>query len=122
MLGPQGAGKGTQAKRLAAAYGIPHVATGDMLRSAIAAGTDLGRRVEDIVESGRLVPDDLMIGLIRERLAAPDTEPGFIPDGFSRTTVQAEALDGMVNQIRRALTRVFELQLRGAAPLYRVLP
>src|SRR5256885_1442996 len=122
MLGPQGAGKGTQAKRLAAAYGIPHVATGDMLRSAIAAGTDLGRRVEDIVESGRLVPDDLMIGLIRERLAAPDTEPGFILDGFPRTTVQAEALDAMFNEIGRAFTVVLQLQPRDEAAVERLLP
>src|SRR5438874_725916 len=106
MLGPQGAGKGTQAKRLSGAYGIPHIATGDMLRTAIAAGTDVGRRVKDVVESGRLVPDDLMISLIRERLSEPDTEPGFILDGFPRTTVQAEALDAMFNDIGRAFTVV----------------
>jgi adenylate kinase len=121
MLGPQGAGKGTQAKRLSDAYGIPHIATGDMLRSAIAAGTDVGREVKDVVESGRLVPDELMISLIRERLSEPDTEPGFILDGFPRTTVQAEALDVMFNDIGRAFTVVFELQLRDEAAIQRLL-
>ena len=121
LLGPQGAGKGTQAKRLAAAYGIPHVATGDMLRTAIAAETELGRRVKNIVETGGLVPDELMISLIRDRLSQPDTEPGFILDGFPRTTVQAEALDVMFNDIGRSFTVVFELQLGDEEAIARLL-
>jgi len=111
LLGPQGAGKGTQAKRIAAEYGIPHVATGDMLRTAIAEQTELGRRVEPVVNAGELVSDDLMIELIRERLARDDTEPGFILDGFPRTTRQAEALDAMFAEIGRAFSVVFALQI-----------
>ena len=111
MLGPQGAGKGTQAKRIAAEYGLPHIATGDMLRSAIAAETPLGRQVKPIVEAGELVPDNLMIELIRERLAGDDTELGFILDGFPRTTPQAEALDVMLTEIGRNLSVVFALQV-----------
>jgi adenylate kinase len=121
LLGPQGAGKGTQAKRLAAAYGLPHVATGDMLRTSIAAGTPLGARVKGIVESGGLVPDEVMIDLIRERLSQSDTEPGFILDGFPRTAVQAEALDAMFNEIGRSFTVVFELQLSDAEAMRRLL-
>ena len=111
LLGPQGSGKGTQAKRIAAEYGIPHVATGDMLRTAIAAGTSLGREVQPIYDSGRLVPDELMIGLIRERLDDVDAQDGFVLDGFPRTPPQAEALDGMLRDIGRELTIVFELQV-----------
>jgi adenylate kinase len=111
LLGPQGAGKGTQAKRIAGEYGIPHIATGDMLREAIAAGTELGRRVAPILAAGELAPDDLMIELIRERLAQPDAEEGFVLDGFPRTMAQAEALDEMLREIGRSLTVVFELQL-----------
>jgi adenylate kinase len=111
LLGPQGSGKGTQAKRIAAEYGIPHIATGDMLRAAIAAGTPLGVRVQPILDSGRLVPDDLMIELIRARLDDDDTQPGFVLDGFPRTTAQADALDAMLRDIGRELTIVFELQV-----------
>ena len=84
LLGPQGAGKGTQGKLVAAEHGIPHVATGDMLRAAIADGSELGRKVSPIYDSGRLVPDDLMIELIRDRLARDDTAEGFVLDGFPR--------------------------------------
>ena len=111
LLGPQGAGKGTQAKRISAEYGIPHIATGEMLRAAIAAGTELGRRVESIVNAGELVPDDLMIALIRDRLAQDDTDAGFVLDGFPRTTAQAEALDAMFNEIGRTFNVVFSLQI-----------
>src|SRR5205085_2355026 len=92
IFGPQGAGKGTQAARIAADFGIPHIATGEMLRAAIAAGSDLGRRVQAIVERGDLVTDELMIELIRERLGAVDATEGFVLDGFPRTMGQAEAL------------------------------
>jgi adenylate kinase len=111
LLGPQGSGKGTQAKRIQAEYGIPHVATGDMLRAAIEVGTELGQRVKPILESGQLVPDDLMIDLIRERLGQPDAEQGFILDGFPRTSPQADALDEMLDEIGRRLSIVFEFQL-----------
>jgi len=111
LLGPQGAGKGTQGKLISREYGLPHVATGDTLRAAIAAGSELGRKAEPLLNVGRLVPDDVMIGLIRDRLANEDTERGFVLDGFPRTAVQAEALDGMLSEIERPLSVVFEFQL-----------
>jgi adenylate kinase len=111
ILGPPGAGKGTQAKRIADETGLPHIATGDMLRAAVAQGTPLGVRVKPVLDSGDLVPDDLMIGLIRERLARPDTANGFVLDGFPRTYAQAEALDAMLADIDRELSLVLEFQL-----------
>jgi adenylate kinase len=111
LLGPQGAGKGTQALRISEAYGIPHIATGDILRAAMANGTELGQKVKPIYDSGHLVPDDLMIGIIRDRLAEEDTEGGFILDGFPRTLTQAEALDQMLREIGKELSVVFVLQL-----------
>jgi adenylate kinase len=111
LLGPQGSGKGTQAKRIEAEYGIPQIATGQMLRDAIEQETELGLKVKSIVENGRLVPDDLMIDLIRERLSEPDTAEGFILDGFPRTSAQADALDAMLSEIGRELSIVFEFQL-----------
>lgn len=121
LLGPQGAGKGTQAKRIASAYGIPHVATGDMLRASIAERSDVGMRVKSVVESGRLVPDELMIDLIRARIAAEDTDAGFILDGFPRTTAQAEALDTMFGDIGRNFSVVFALQLGDQVAVERLL-
>jgi adenylate kinase len=111
LLGPQGAGKGTQASRIAAEYGTPHIASGEILRSEMQAGTELGRRVKDVYDRGDLVSDDLMIELIRTRLAQPDADAGFILDGFPRTTVQAEALDTMFADIGRAFSVVFALQI-----------
>jgi adenylate kinase len=111
LLGVQGSGKGTQAKRISSDYGLAHIATGDILRAAIAAGSDLGRRVQPILESGELVPDDLMIELIRERLQSDDAEHGYVLDGFPRTMPQAEALDSMLAEIGRPLSVVFELQV-----------
>jgi adenylate kinase len=111
LLGPQGAGKGTQGKLIAAEYGVPHIATGDMLRAAMADGTELGRRVKPLYDAGDLVPDEIMIALIRERLAADDAAGGFVLDGFPRTTPQADALDAMLEEIERPLTVVFEFQL-----------
>jgi adenylate kinase len=121
LLGPQGSGKGTQAKLISAQYGIPHVATGDMLREAIAEGTELGRQVEPILERGDLVPDDLMIALIRERITRDDTAEGFVLDGFPRTIAQSEALDAMLRELGRALTIVFELQLSDEDAVARLL-
>ncbi len=111
VLGPPGAGKGTQARRLAEERGIPQIATGDMLRAAMAAGTELGRRVKPIYDRGELVPDDLIVALIRERLDEPDTARGFILDGFPRTIPQAEALDAMLEEIDRGIACVLEFQL-----------
>jgi adenylate kinase len=111
LLGPQGAGKGTQAKRISAEYGIPHIASGEILRAEMQAGTELGLRVKDVYDRGDLVSDDLVIELIRTRLEQPDTESGFILDGFPRTTVQAEALDAMFADIGRSFSVVFALQI-----------
>jgi adenylate kinase len=111
LLGPQGAGKGTQAKRISAEYGIPHIASGEILRAEMEAGTELGRRVKDVYDRGDLVSDDLVIELIRTRLDQADTENGFILDGFPRTTVQAEELDTMFADIGRSFSVVFSLQI-----------
>ena len=111
LLGVQGSGKGTQAKRIASDYGLAHIATGDILRAAMANGTPLGLRVRPIYDAGELVPDDLMIQLIRERLLAPDTENGFILDGFPRTMAQADALDEMLSEIDRPLSVAFSYQV-----------
>jgi adenylate kinase len=118
ILGPQGSGKGTQARRIAAAHGIPHVATGDILRTAIADGTELGRKVAPIVALGDLVPDDLMIDLIRERVADED---GFVLDGFPRTVPQAEALDAMLDEIGKPLDAVLLLEVNDDVALERLL-
>jgi adenylate kinase len=111
LLGPQGAGKGTQAQRISAEYGIPHIASGEILREEMETGTDLGRNVKETIERGDLVSDDVMIELIRNRLEQPDTEAGFVLDGFPRTTVQAEALDSMFADIGRNFSVAFALQI-----------
>jgi adenylate kinase len=111
MLGPQGSGKGTQAKKISEAYEVPHIATGDMFRAAIAAGTELGRRVEPLLEAGEMVPDDITIALIRERLGEEDAQRGFVLDGFPRNIAQAEALDAMLEEIDRPLSAVLLLEL-----------
>ena len=121
LLGPQGSGKGTQAKLIASDYGLPHIATGDMLRAAIAADSELGRRVKPILESGQLVPDDLMVQLIRERLSEPDASDGFVLDGFPRTLAQAEALDEMLEEIGRELDVIMEFQLDEDTAIGRML-
>jgi adenylate kinase len=121
LLGPQGSGKGTQAKRIAAEYGIPHIATGDMLRAAIASGTALGLEVQPIYDRGELVPDELIIDLIRERLEEPDAAEGFVLDGFPRTMRQVDELDSMLREIGRELTVVFALQVSDEICIERLL-
>ena len=120
ILGPPGAGKGTQAKRISAETGIPHIATGDMLREAIATETELGLRIKSVYDAGDLVPDDLMIELIRERLGVPDTAEGFILDGFPRTVAQAEALDAMLAEKGLGLDAVLEFKVDQGALIKRI--
>lgn len=121
LLGPQGSGKGTQATLVAEAYDLPHVGTGEMLREAIARGDALGRRVQPIVDAGQLVPDELMIDLIRERLARPDARNGFVLDGFPRTLRQAEALDALLRDLGRKLDLVLVLQVPETVSVGRLL-
>lgn len=99
MFGPPGVGKGTQAKLLAEEFGIPHISTGDMLRVAVAGGTELGKKAKAIMDEGRLVPDDIMIGIVREVLISPRVAKGFILDGFPRTLDQAKALAALFDEI-----------------------
>lgn len=121
VLGPQGSGKGTQAKLIAAERGVPHVSTGDMFRAAIAAGGDLGREVEPILARGDLVPDELTVALIRERLSQPDAGAGFVLDGFPRNIAQADALDAMLAGIGRSLDAVLFFDLSDELALERIL-
>ncbi len=109
ILGPQGAGKGTQAKRIAAEYEIPHIATGDLYRAAVVAGTELGGQVAPLLDQGKLVPDEITIPLIRDELVKADR--GFVLDGFPRNLVQAEALDELLDEIERPLSIILLLQL-----------
>ena len=103
LLGAPGSGKGTQAKILSASKGIPHISTGDMLREAVAEGTRFGQKAKSIMDAGELVPDDVMLGIIAERLAAPDTKDGFILDGFPRTKQQAADLEELLDQLSAPL-------------------
>ena len=121
LLGPQGSGKGTQARRISDEHGLAHVATGDMLRGAIAAGTELGRKVQPLLASGQLVPDDVMVALIRERLGDDDARDGFVLDGFPRTLRQAEALDAMLADAGRSLDIVLLLQVPDEVGVERML-
>jgi adenylate kinase len=111
FLGPPGAGKGTQARELAAAWGVPQIATGDMLREGIANRTRLGLEAKRYMDTGALVPDEVVIGLVAERLTQPDTERGFVLDGFPRTVAQAEALDRILKERGTPLDRVVFLDV-----------
>ena len=111
LYGAPGSGKGTQANMLRDRFGIPHIATGDMLRAEIQAGTELGRKAQPILAAGKYVSDDIMIGIIRNRLRRPDCEPGFIIDGFPRTVPQANALDPLMVELRKRFDRVIYLKV-----------
>jgi adenylate kinase len=118
LLGPQGSGKGTQAKRVSRTYGIPHIATGDMIREMKELETDLGRELRVVYDRGDLVSDELMIRLIRDRLGRGDTLPGFVLDGFPRTLPQAEALDEVLGGLGRRLDVVLDFQIPDRQQLF----
>jgi adenylate kinase len=111
LLGGPGAGKGTQAERIVADHELPHISTGEMLRAAVAKGTEMGREAQKYMESGRLVPDEVVIGVVRDRLAEPDAAEGFLLDGFPRTVPQAEALDAMLAEAGRSITHVVAIDV-----------
>jgi adenylate kinase len=111
LLGGPGAGKGTQAARIVADYGLPHVSTGEMLRDAVARGTEMGREAQKYMESGHLVPDEVVIGVVRDRLAEADAAEGFLLDGFPRTVRQAEELDAMLHESGRSITHVVLIEV-----------
>lgn len=120
LLGPPGSGKGTQAQRLVQRYGIVQLSTGEMLRAAVAAGTPVGLRAKDIMASGGLVPDEVVVGIISDRIEQPDAKTGFILDGFPRTVPQAEALDDLLRHKHMKLDAVIELRVNESALLQRV--
>ncbi len=111
LLGPPGAGKGTQAKMLVAHYQIPQISTGDILRQAVKDGTALGKEAKTYMDQGTLVPDDLIVNLIRERIKADDCRNGYIFDGFPRTVAQAEALDAMLDELSTSLDAVISIEV-----------
>lgn len=120
LLGRQGAGKGTQCVRLSRHYVIPHISTGDMLRAAVREGTEFGRKAKEIMDRGELVSDDIVIGIVSDRIDQPDARGGFVLDGFPRTVVQAEALDTMLARKGMKLDAVIQLKVDETALLQRI--
>ena len=120
LLGPPGAGKGTQAQWLCSGAGLPHLSTGDMLRAAATAGTPVGLSAKQIMEKGQLVPDEVLIEMIEERIAADDCSVGFLMDGFPRTLTQAESLDHLLEKRHRRIDMVIEIQVDEAALVDRI--
>lgn len=120
FIGPPGAGKGTQSQRLCARLGVPQIATGDMLRAARKAGTELGRKADEFMARGALVPDEVVIGLVEERVRQPDASRGFVLDGFPRTVPQAEILDKILARLGRAIGHVVLLEVPDALILERI--
>jgi adenylate kinase len=121
ILGPPGAGKGTQAARLSLRISVPQLSTGDMLRAAVRDGTALGKRVEGIMAAGALVPDEVVLDIIAARIDAGDAKAGFIMDGFPRTIVQADGLDALLAARHVALDRVLELRVDESALIHRIM-
>lgn len=120
LLGPPGAGKGTQARMLEEQFGLVQLSTGDLLRAAVAAGTEAGRAAKAVMEAGDLVSDEIVIAILRDRLAEPDCAKGVILDGFPRTTVQAEALDGLLAEIGQGIRAAISLEVDDAAMVTRI--
>lgn len=121
LFGAPGSGKGTQAEKLVHAHGVPQIATGDLLRAAVTAGNELGQKAKVAMDAGELVADDVVIGMIRDRLNASDTENGFILDGFPRSQAQAEALDELLSALGRPLQRVIHLDVDNEEIVQRLL-
>jgi len=111
MLGAPGSGKGTQAKKMSERFGVPQISTGDMLREAVKRGTEMGKKAKAFMDQGGLVPDEVVIGIVRDRLTATDCAQGFILDGFPRTIPQAEALDAVLHDLGKAITTVLSLEV-----------
>jgi adenylate kinase len=120
LLGPPGAGKGTQARKLEQDFGLVQLSTGDLLRAAVAAGTEAGQRAKAVMEAGALVSDEIVIAILRDRLAAPDCARGVILDGFPRTTVQAEALDALMAETGQGIAAAISLEVEDAAMVTRI--
>jgi adenylate kinase len=120
LLGPPGAGKGTQAKILVDGQGLVQLSTGDMLRAAVASGSELGQQAKAVMEAGKLMPDDIMVQIISDRISDPDCSNGFILDGFPRTTAQAEALDRMLNEKSLPLDHVIEISVNDSVLIDRI--
>ena len=114
LMGPPGAGKGTQAANLVKEFGIPHISTGDMFRAAVKEGTALGLQAKACMDAGKLVPDEVTIGIVKERLAKPDCKKGFILDGFPRTVEQADALTGILKELGLSLTAALNITVPAA--------
>lgn len=121
LLGAPGSGKGTQSEKLVAEYGVPQISTGDLLRNAVANETELGKKAKVAMDAGELVSDDIVVGMIRERLDQPDTENGFILDGFPRSLSQAEALDKLLNKLDRPLQAVIHVKVDNEEIVQRLL-